>query len=85
VQPIISDGHGGLWIPMPGAGSPNSYLLHYAAGHLNVASLPGGTGRTSVETVSRVPGTTEVLAGGFTHALNNLGVNDAGVLLEHQG
>jgi hypothetical protein len=84
VQPIISDGHGGLWIPMPGAGGQRSYLLHYAAGHLRVAALPGGTGWTSVDTVSRIPGTFEVLAGGFTHALNNPGVNDAGALLEYE-
>jgi hypothetical protein len=49
-----------------------------------VASLPGGTGRTSVDTVSRIPGTSAVLAGGFTHALNNPGVNDAGALLEYE-
>jgi hypothetical protein len=82
VQPIASDGHGGLWIPMPGSDGQRSYLLHYAGGHLTVASLPGGTGRTSVDTVSRVPGTSQELAGGFTHALNNPGANDAGALLE---
>jgi hypothetical protein len=82
VQPIVSDGHGGLWIPMPGSDGQQSYLLHYAGGHLTVASLPGGTGRTSVDTVSRVPGTAEELAGGFTHALNNPGADDAGALLE---
>jgi hypothetical protein len=84
VQPIISDGHGGLWIPMPAGDSEHSYLLHFTAGHLKVASLPGGTGRTSVDTVSRIPGTSDVLAGGFTHALNNPGVNDAGALLEYE-
>jgi hypothetical protein len=82
VQPIVSDGHGGLWIPMPGADGAKSYLLHYAGGRLTVASLPGGTGRTSADTVSRIPGTSQALAGGFTHALNNPGANDAGVLLE---
>jgi hypothetical protein len=84
VQPIASDGHGGLWIPMPGSDGQHSYLLHYTAGHLTVASLPGGTGRTSVDTVSRIPGTSGVLAGGFTHALNNPGADDAGALLEFE-
>jgi len=82
VQPIVPDGHGGLWIPMPGADGQQSYLLHWAAGHLTVASLPGGTGRTSVDTVSRIPGTSQALAGGFTHTLNNPAANDAGALLE---
>ncbi len=81
-QPIVSDGRGGLWIPMPSVSAQNSYLLHYAAGRLTVASLPGGTRRTLVDTVSRIPGTSQALAGGFTHAPSNPGAHDAGALLE---
>ena len=82
VQQISSDGHGGLWLPMPGAGTQKSYLLHYAAGHLTAAALPGAT-RTSIGTVSRVPGTAQVLAGGFTHAANQPATGDAGVLVQY--
>jgi hypothetical protein len=33
---------------------------------------------------ARIPGTPEVLAGGFMHAADNTGVDDAGVLLEFE-
>jgi hypothetical protein len=34
--------------------------------------------------VARIPGTSEALAGGFTHAAGNAGLDDAGVLLEYE-
>ena len=40
LQQASSDGHGGLWIPMPGAGGQKSYLLHYSAGHLTSSRSP---------------------------------------------
>jgi hypothetical protein len=85
VQPIASDGHGGLWIPMAGPeGGTDGHLLHYSGGHLTTAALPGGPGRSSLGTVARIPGTTKVLAGGFAHAANNAGLDAAGVLLEYE-
>jgi hypothetical protein len=86
VQPLqqaCSDGHGGLWIPMPGAGGQKSYLLHYSAGHLTAAALPGGPDRITVDTVALVPGTYSVLAGGNTHAYANPGTNVTAVLLQY--
>lgn len=83
VQPIVSDGHSGLWIPMAGpVGGTDAHLLHYSGGRLTTATVPGGPSRTSIGTIARVPGTAEVLAGGLTHAASNAGLDDAGVLLE---
>jgi len=85
VQPIAADGHGGLWIPMAGPeGGLDGRMLHYSGGHLTTAAIPGGPSRTSIATVARIPGTAEVLAGGFTHAAGNAGLDDAGVLLEYE-
>ena len=49
LQQLASDGHGGLWLPMPGAGGQKSYLLHYSGGHLTQAALPGGPNKITVE------------------------------------
>ena len=49
-----------------------------------VHAIPGGPSRTSIATVARIPGTSEALAGGFTHAAGNAGLDDAGVLLEYE-
>jgi hypothetical protein len=85
VQPIASDGHGGLWIPMAGPeGGTDAHLLHYSGGHLTTAAVPGGPSRTSISTVAVIPGTSGALAGGFTHAANNAGLGDTGVLLEFE-
>jgi hypothetical protein len=85
VQPIASDGHGGLWIPMGGPeGGSDAHLLHYSGGRLTTAAVPGGPSRTRVATVARIPGTSEVLAGGFTRAAGNAGLNSTGVLLEYE-
>ena len=84
-QPMASDGHGGLWIPMAGPeGGSDSHLLHYSGGRLTTAAVPGGPSRTNIATVARIPGTSKVLAGGFMHAANNTGAGDAGVLLEFE-
>jgi hypothetical protein len=81
---MSSDGHGGLWIPMPGGAGQKSYLLHYSAGHLTTASLPGGANRITVDTVALVPGTSSALAGGYTHAYANPGANVTAVLLQYE-
>ena len=83
LQQASSDGHGGLWIPMPGVDGQKSYLLHYSAGHLTSAALPGGPDRIFVDTVALIPGTTSVLAGGNTHAYAALGTNVVAVLLQY--
>jgi hypothetical protein len=84
LQQVASDGHGGLWLPMPAAGAERSYLVHYAAGKLTAAALPTGPRKISVESVAHIPGTTQMLAGGFTHASNNPGVGVVAVLLQYE-
>jgi len=84
LQQISSDGRGGLWLPMPGASDQKSYLLHYSAGHLTAAALPGGPNRITVDTVALIPGTDSALAGGETHAYANPGVNVTAVLLQYE-
>ena len=83
LQQASSDGHGGLWIPMPGAGGQKSYLLHYSAGHLTSVALPDGPYRTTIGTVALVPGSYGLLAGGTTHAYANPGANITAVLLQY--
>ena len=78
-----SDGSGGLWLPMSGpAGGPGS-LVHYAAGKLTKATLPVPASSITVGSVARVPGTTQQLAGGFTHAAGNLGAKIVAVILQY--
>jgi hypothetical protein len=83
LQQLSPDGHGGLWLPMPGVDGEKSYLLHYSAGHLTQASLPDGPHKMSVEAVALVPGTTDLLGGGDTHAYDNPGTSVVAVILEY--
>ncbi len=83
LQQVSSDGHGGLWIPMPGAGGQKSYLLHYSAGHLTPVSFPDAPYRATLGTVALIPGTTRILVGGTTHAYANPGTNITAVLLQY--
>jgi len=58
--------------------------VHYAPGHpLTEAPLPGGPTTISVQAVATIPGTTDLLAGGDTHASGNLGRNVVAVLLQY--
>ncbi len=85
LQQVSSDGRGGLWIPMPGFGGRRSYLVHYSAGRLTAAALPVGPSRIDVLSVSHIPGTTDVLGGGFTHTAGNPGTGIVAVILEYEG
>ena len=69
---------------MPAVGAEPSFLVHYAAGKLTAAALPTGPRRISVESVAHIPGTSQLLAGGFTHAVNNPGVGVVAVLLQYE-
>ncbi len=83
-QQISSDGGGGLWLAMMGpAEGGASSLLHYAAGKLTKAATPGKAGTLTTDAVAQIPGSTEQLAGGFTHAAGNLGGNVVAVLLQY--
>jgi hypothetical protein len=81
-QQITADGHGGLWLPMPGLLGAPSYLVHYAAGKFTTASLPASAQLIDVESVTRIPGTTQVLAAGFTHARNDPWLRVVAVILQ---
>ena len=69
---------------MPGVGGQKSHLLHYGAGHLTQAVLPGGPNLITVGTVAVIPGTYRALAGGETHAYANPGANVTAVLLQYE-
>ncbi len=85
LQQVASDGHGGLWIPMPGVEGRPSFLVHYSGGRLSQAALPVRPRRINVESVALIPGTTDLLGGGFTHALGNPGAGVVAVILQYGG
>ena len=76
-QQSSSDGSGGLWLPMA-TGLDGTFLVHYAGGKLAKAAINPAT--LTIDSVSRIPGTTQMLAGGFTHAPD--GTNVVAVLLQ---
>ena len=78
-----SDGSGGLWLPMSGPFGGPGFLVHYAAGKLTKATLPVSAATIMIGSVARVPGTTQQLAGGFTHAASNRGVRVVAVILQY--
>jgi hypothetical protein len=63
-QELTADGRGGLWLPATNAaGIP--LLLRYSGGQVTVVTLPSPTGWPPASySVSRIPGTGEVLSGG---------------------
>lgn len=62
-QPV-SDGKGGLWVPKTGPGA--SGLLHYSHGKLTAVAGPEyDHSHAIVDSISRIPGTAEELAGGL--------------------
>jgi hypothetical protein len=84
LQQVSSDGHGGLWLPMPAFGGQKSYLLHYSNGRLTQATLPGGPEKTTVNAVALIPGTTQVLGAGDVHAAADPGSDVVGVILQYE-
>ena len=74
----ISDGGGGLWIlAATSDGLTATGLLHYAAGKFTEVALPDSKEGLRIEDISRIPGTSELLAAGFTFP------NYAAVLLQY--
>ena len=82
-QQISPDGHGGIWLPMPGFGGFKSYVLHYSGGTLTEPALPHGALGIDVESVANIPGTTEMLGGGFTHKSGNPSLSVVAVILQY--
>jgi hypothetical protein len=81
-QGVSSDGHGGLWISAPGFYGNVSAVLHYSAGHLTNTSFPVPAAKIDVLCLAQVPGTNEILAGGYTHPNNNAGINPVAVIVQ---
>jgi hypothetical protein len=79
---VAPDGSGGLWIPMPGSDGAPSHLVHYTGGVLKAATLPVAASKINVDSIAAIPGTTGALAGGFTHAANNLGSHALSTILQ---
>ncbi|HTR95555.1 MAG TPA: hypothetical protein VMI73_27805 [Trebonia sp.] len=71
-QGIFPDGKGGLWIPA-GDGAQNPALLHYSDGKLTTVTLPEQASwvPTIADSLSRIPGTSEMLAGGVQYTDGN--------------
>jgi hypothetical protein len=82
-QQIAADGRGGLWLPMPGTAGAPSYLAHYAAGQLFTVRLPVAAPYITIGSVARIPGTTQQLAGGLTHAKGDPSRNVVAVILRY--
>jgi hypothetical protein len=59
-------------------GLDGTFLVHYAGGKLTQAAVNPAT--LTIDSASRIPGTTQMLAGGFTHAPD--GTNVDAVLLQ---
>jgi hypothetical protein len=78
-----ADGSGGLWLPMLGPVGGTSFLVHFANGKLTKAVVPVNPATLTVESTSRVPGSTQQVAGGFTHAANNLGSKVVAVIMQY--
>ena len=85
LQQATSDGRGGLWIPMPGFAGQKSFMLHYRDGKLTDAALPGGANRIDVVSVARIPGTAQLLGGGFTHTAGHPSLGIVSVILQYGG
>jgi hypothetical protein len=83
-QQISADGHGGLWLPLPGASGATSSLVHYAAGHLTRVPLPVSAPEITIGSVAHVPGTAHALAGGYTHAAHNPSRRIVAVVLQYR-
>jgi len=80
-QQVSSDGSGGLWLAMEGSAGGTSVFVHYAGGKFTMAAVNQAT--TTIQSLSRIPGTTRQLAGGFTHASGNRGANVIAALWQY--
>jgi len=80
-QQFSSDGSGGLWLAMEGPAGGTSVFVHYAGGKFTKAAVNPAT--VTIQSLSRIPGTTQQLAGGFTHAAGQRGANVVAVLFQY--
>jgi hypothetical protein len=68
---------------MTGGDGSSGFLVHYSAGKLTSVTLPVSQPKITVMATSRIPGTSQQLAGGDTHASDNGGVNVVAVVLKY--
>ncbi len=78
---VAPDGHAGLWIPLDGASGQPTTMAHFSGGKLTTAKLPVSGRKITLESVALIPGTTEAIAGGFTHSATF--TNIASVVLQY--
>jgi hypothetical protein len=64
---VAPDGRGGLWIPLDGASGQPTTMAHCSGGKLTTVKLPVSGRKITLASIAPVPGTTEVIASGFTH------------------
>jgi len=80
-QQFSSDGSGGLWLAMEGSAGGTSFLVHYTGGKFTKAPVNSAT--VTIQSLSRIPGSTRQLASGFTHASGNRGANVIAALWQY--
>jgi hypothetical protein len=80
-QSVAPDGRGGLWIPLNGASGQPTTIAHFSGGKLTTVKLPVAGRQLTVSSIALVPGTTEAIAGGFTHS--DTFTNIVGVILQY--
>jgi hypothetical protein len=78
---VAPDGRGGLWFPLNGASGGPTTMAHFSGGKLTTVKLPVSGERIILQSIALVPGTTEAIAGGFTHGANF--ANAVGVVLQY--
>ena len=78
---VAPDGRGGLWIPLDGASAGPTTMAHFSGGKLTTVKLPVSAEHITFLSIAAVPGTTEAIAGGFTHSANF--TNIVGVVLQY--
>ena len=77
---LVSDGHGGLWMPVATGSPAATTMLHYSNGKLGSASLPFGARHLGIFAASVGHNTTTAFAVGYSHASSN-GSNPMSLIL----
>lgn len=81
-QEVSPDGHGGLWLTAAGFTGNVSAVLHYQDGHLTNAAFPYPASKIDILSIAPIPGTSQILAAGYTHPAGNAGLNPVAVILQ---
>ncbi len=65
---VVSDGHGGVWIPLMTGFPGDGTMDHYSRGHLHSATLPIGKKHLAFFAASTAPGSSTTFAVGYYRA-----------------